>query len=781
MNSFCNFSEEVFKKYWPIILIFCIWFIFSSPYFINNKIPFASSYQVNFFSPWSAYPQFAGPVKNNAMPDVIGQIYPWKHFTIQTFKAGQISLWNPYSFSGTPHLANYQSAVFSPFNLLFFLLPFVDAWSIAILLQPLLAGIFMYLLMKTLSVNKIGALISSIAFMFCGFITTWMAYGTLGYAVLFLPLMLYAVEMFFKTNNRKFLFILSISIPLSFFSGHFQISLYVFSTLIAYIVYKYFSTKNKRSVLTVLLYTFFGLLISLVQILPSIELYSQTLRSSIFQKGEVIPWGYLSTLISPDFLGNPVTRNDWFGHYAEWNAYIGLIPLTLAFYAFTSKKDTRTFFFLFIGILAILLAFQTPILDLLIASRIPVLSTSAASRIIVLFSFSFAVLSGFGFEFFVEDVEKKKFKKIILWLGGFIIIFIILWFIVLFKLILPLDKIIIAKRNLILPTTLFSFFILSISFLFIEKKFKFNRNVKQTIYFFIVILIAFDLLRFASKWQTFDSKNLAFIDVPVSKEFKKISGYERIIGNYGAEVAVYYGLPSIEGYDATYIKRYGDFVASFNNKKVEDFDRSIISFSRNGINTSKAINLLGVKYLIYKFSDGRNSWTFPFWEYPKQFVLIYKDQAFEVYKNNEAFPRAFLVNNYEVIPDQNKIIKTLFSQGFNMREKIILEKDPGVVKSKNNPAKLEITKYSPNEIIIKTEVKNDSLLFLSDSYYDGWKAYQDGKEIPIYRANYAFRAVSVNAGSHVIEFSYDPLSLKIGLLLAIIGFGGLLALFVPKR
>ena len=256
------------------------------------------------------------------MPDVINQIYPWKNFTIQTLKAGQIPLWNPYSFSGTLQLANYQSAVLSPFNLLFFILPFIDAWSILVLLQPLLAGIFMYLLMRSFGVKKTGSLVSSIAFMFCGFMTTWMGYATLGYAILFLPLALFSIEKFYASDKIRYLLLLAISIPLSFFSGHFQISLYFLLFVLGYLVYKLICDRNYSKSLKLFIFTFFGLLLSLPQLLPSIELHSQTLRSTIFIKGEVIPWGYISTFIAPDFLGNPVTRNDWFGHYAEWNAYM---------------------------------------------------------------------------------------------------------------------------------------------------------------------------------------------------------------------------------------------------------------------------------------------------------------------------------------------------------------------------------------------------------------------------------------------------------------------------
>src|SRR4051794_29069042 len=104
-----------FFRVFPIAVILLVWIIFSSPYLFHGRVPYPSSYQVNNFAPWSSYEKNWGPVKNAAMPDVIDQIYPWRHFTIQSWKKGYIPTWNPNNFAGTPHLANFQSAVFSPF------------------------------------------------------------------------------------------------------------------------------------------------------------------------------------------------------------------------------------------------------------------------------------------------------------------------------------------------------------------------------------------------------------------------------------------------------------------------------------------------------------------------------------------------------------------------------------------------------------------------------------------------------------------------------------------
>jgi hypothetical protein len=205
------------KKLFPPLFIFLVWFIFCIPFFVNHRVPYPSDLQVNSADPWASYESFWGAVHNPAQPDVVGQIYPWRKLVIESWKDGKIPLWNPYVFSGTPLLANYQSAAFSPINVLFFIFSFNTAWSLAILSPPLLAGLFMFVFIKSLRLNDLSAVIASLSFMFCGFMTTWMSYGTLTLAISFLPLGLYAIEQFESTKQNRFLFLLFLVFPLSFF------------------------------------------------------------------------------------------------------------------------------------------------------------------------------------------------------------------------------------------------------------------------------------------------------------------------------------------------------------------------------------------------------------------------------------------------------------------------------------------------------------------------------------------------------------------------------------
>lgn len=759
-----------YKRFLPYLFIIFVWLVFAAPYLLFGKTPFPSAYQVNFFAPWGSYSEFASPYKNGAIPDVIGQIYPWKKFTIETLKTGQIPLWNPYSFSGTPHLANYQSAVFAPINILFFIFSFTAAWNIAILLQPLLAGLFMYFYVRSLKLSKMASVFASVSFMFCGFVVSWMPYGTLGYSILFLPLAFFAIEKWFSEVRMRYLILLSATIPLSFYSGHFQTSLYFLMAVGGYLVYKIIVTRIIKTGVYSTASIICGLLLSAPQLFPSISLYSQSLRSTLVQATEAIPWGYLPTLIAPDIFGNPVTRNDWFGHYAEWNAYSGLVPLIFGIYAVSRRKKSEVFFFLLLAGLAILLAFESPLLNLIVMLKIPVLSTSAASRVIVLFSFACAVLSAFGLDYFMQDVHQRKKKALIVVFSIFTLLLLALWSIVVFKIILPFDKIQIARSNLLLPTAIFMTTLILIGLYVKLKKWS---KVKILI-FILLALTVFDMYRFTTKWMPRDPQSLVYAKTSVSGFFPKISGSNRVFGPFGAEASVYYSLPSAEGYDAVYIRRYGQFIASLDLGAPIDSFRSVVAFPKNGKYSLSGANLLGIKYIVHKISDAQKVWAFPFWKYDSTSIkLLFDDGRYQVLENTNALPRAFIVNSVKVENTPQKIINTMFKPDVNLRNTAVVEEGlPG--ESSGGNAK--IIQYSPNRVSVETKSQKSSFLVLTDSFDPGWRATIDSNPTKIYRTDYAFRGVKIPKGRHIVEFVYQPASFTYGVVAAIMGLVGLIIL-----
>jgi Bacterial membrane protein YfhO len=752
--------NNVIKKFWPIVCIVVLWIIFSSPYIFKNLVPFPSTYLVSFFPPWSA--TYGMPVKNNAMPDVITQIYPWKKLTIESWRVGNIPLWNPYSFSGTPHAANYQSAIFSPFNLLFFVLPQVDAWSIMILLQPLLAALFMYMFLRSLACSKEACLIGSLAFTFCGFMVVWMAYGTLGYAALWLPLIFYAIYSGWKRPSIWKYALVSIGLALSFVSGHFQISLYVAILSGLFILFQSFQTKKIKTGLTFGVFFLFGILIASPQLILTFDAYTKSVRMTNFLKGEIIPWKYLITLFAPDFYGNPVTRNDWFGHYAEWAGYIGVVPLLLAFFSLLRPKKRDEWFYIACAITALLFALPTPLTDALFMIRIPVLSTSAASRIIILVSFSLSVLSAYGLDYMRELWKKSLVRPIIKFIAVSLIIIGVVWIYIMIGHPLPTDKLAIAKRNLVFPSVLAVLSCALFLIGFIKK-----RNVTLLIPFILCVVVAFDVLRFATKWMPFDPKEFMYPKEKSLEFLESHIGNDRVFGNIGGEVASVFHLPVVEGYDAMYQGRYAEFINAVSKGKITSGDRSVVQFDKNGLFKTRALQLLGMRYIYHRVSDGRVSWAFPYWEYTRNDSMqqVYNDDVYWIYEYKDAFPRAFLASGYIVVTGKQEIVNRLIAPEFNLRDTLVLEERPNI-DPQPGPGEAVILSYNPNVVTIKTDSQAPKLLFLSDVFDSGWKAYVDGTRSPIYRADYDFRAVAVPAGIHTVQFRYFPGFLRVTFFLS---------------
>jgi hypothetical protein len=93
---------------------------------------------------------------------------PLHWFTAVELQHGRLPLWNAYSASGEPWLANPQTGIFYPPAWLFVVLPFAHAYSIYLLLHVLLLGCGAYLLFARLTRPGGGALMAALALTFCG-------------------------------------------------------------------------------------------------------------------------------------------------------------------------------------------------------------------------------------------------------------------------------------------------------------------------------------------------------------------------------------------------------------------------------------------------------------------------------------------------------------------------------------------------------------------------------------------------------------------------------------
>ena len=111
-----------------------------------------------------------------------------------------------------------------------------------------------------------------------------------------------------------------------------------------------------------------------------------------------------------------------------------------------------------------------------------------------------------------------------------------------------------------------------------------------------------------------------------------------------------------------------------------------------------------------------------------------------------------------------------WSNRFDPRSEVLLEsgQTPPVEDLDGGRGTVEITSDRPNSVAIRATVEGHGYLVLSDSYDEGWVAYVNGELTPIYRANYALRAIRLGPGDHQVELVYRPWGVTLGAGLTIL-------------
>ena len=682
-----------------------------------NLIPLPTNLFPYWFFPWTtnSWPGFTKFVyhKEILVIDALRQIFVWKDFAFSLLGQGIIPLWNPYSFSGQPLLANFQSAVFYPLSWLFFLPSHLFSWSVFILLQPVLAGIFMYLFLRAKNLGKIPAIFGAISLICCSFFATRYFWGNLVHTLLWLPLGLYLIDKI--SDVKKFIALEGIVIALAILGGYPQFSIFVCIILLTYFLFR----QGIKKVFIFFLALTLALLICAIQLLPTAELYQNSLREGVASKesfsNSLLSPEYLVSILSPDFLGSPATNN-YKGDkdYSGMNAYFGIIPLALSLYALKFFKRNREIrFWALVGLAGLVFSYKNPVAFLPSLLNIPILSSGGAWSNLFFFQFGAIILSSFGLNQLLIKRDKKFFLVSL-------IVLVCLIFLMFFA------------RNT--TTIIVPFAAFLIATWFFPKKTG----------LLAIVFTAIAGVYFLQKISPFGETKYFYPDHPLITFLQNNAGYNRFWGPTMAKIpsnlSTFYHIYSPEGYDSLFPKWYGELIQTAKTGIVsEKLNRADIFIDdQPTFYRDRLLNLLGVKY-----------------------ILSPDATAFE---NKTAFPRAFMANSVLVTTD---LIKNIYDPNIDLRLTVILEKDPVVSKLATGSA--EIIDYHPNKVTIKTNSSGPSMLFLSDTYFPGWNAFVNGRYAEIFKADYAFRAVSVPTGQNTVNFIYDPDSFKHGLTLTIFG------------
>lgn len=129
-------------------------------------------------APWRGHrPETEAPLRGNpVLSDDMVLFTPWDEATRAALRAHVVPLWNPASGCGMPLLANNQSAVLAPTQILRLLWDSPRARTLGLLLKVLVAGVGMFLLLGRLGATPGAALIGALAWANAAVVTLWLLY-----------------------------------------------------------------------------------------------------------------------------------------------------------------------------------------------------------------------------------------------------------------------------------------------------------------------------------------------------------------------------------------------------------------------------------------------------------------------------------------------------------------------------------------------------------------------------------------------------------------------------
>jgi hypothetical protein len=723
------------------------------------------------------------------MEDPILQFYPWYRLLGEAVRAGTLPLWNPYALSGHPLQASMQPAFFHPFTLLGFVLPIDLGWSLGFVLRPTLAALGTALYARALGLPHAAALGAGFVYGWCGPMVTWAGWPQMN-VMLALPWVMLGVLRVVERPTPARIGLAAVAFALAPLAGHPEMAAYVVLMGAVYALLGLVWLRGQppsvgrwraRLGAVAALATVAGLagLVAAIQVLPTAEWLPQ-LDRRLTGWSEPMPTFYGFGLVVRHIAGYP---KNVIGAYVPQGAiYAGLVTLLLVPAALLHPRRREVW--LFVVVLTSTLQFALgwgPVYWLHQASPVPI--DFPRARVIVLGDFSLAMLAGFGMAALISAG-----RRIPRWLLAAMAIVtavvgaLLVW--------LPdggpatdptLDPF--TWPRTIFQGKAFALAILGAAVLALAVP-PLRRRARP-VGTVLCTLVALDMLTFGYGHVPF-SRTDTLLETPTPIRFlqehldatSRFMASRRVIP-YNWEPL--WGLATPAGYD--YLTTVAiDVVTALAPGR----DIGIVELwaDRMAQSRSRLIDFLAVRYIMTKTADDSGEQLAA---RPDRFTKVFDDGSVQIFENPTALPRTQLVPcaGMRVVEFRRRAVVQLNNSTFDPASTVILDDKvpcPEVAGPAGPP--VAVTEATFNTYAVQADVTVPSLLVYSDTYYDGWRAYVDGAEVPILRANHAFKAVRVDPGQHQVRFVFDPMSFKVGAALSAVGLAiviGLLGWSAARR
>ena len=724
---------------------------------------------------------------------------------------GEEALWTNSMFSGMPA---YQISVQYKGNVLRYL----DRLMQLYLPQP--AGmVFLYMigffiLLLVLKVDKWLAIAGAIAFAFSSylFIIFEAGHNSKAHAIGYMAPVLAGIILTYRGRYLAGGIMAAIALSLELLTNHLQITYYLMLIAVVFVITELVSSIREKKLPgfakatgVLLIASIFAVLTNITNIWATYEYSKETIRgkteltsekanrTSGLDKDYATGWSYgkmeTMTMLIPNFYGGSsqgalseksntykaLKANNIDDNQSQkvikalplyWGSqpgvagpvYIGAIIMFLFVFALFAVDNKYKWWLLVATILSILLAWGKnfmPLTDFFLHYVPGYNKFRAVSMTLVIAELCIPLLAILGLQKVLSgEVDKKRLLKYLYYsigiAGGISLIFAVIGSSI-FDFISPADEqyksyfpdwlmtALREDRAALLSADAFrslAFILLAGAAIWVM----INQKIKRPVFFTaLILLILIDMWSVNRRYlnsESFVRKSVAAVpftpsvadQIIMKDKDPNFRVFNQSVGNPFADASTSYFHKSLGGYHGAKLRRYQELIDNH--------------LSKGNMNV---FNMLNTKYFIVPDEKGGQ---------PQMQI------------NMQAMGNAWFVNNAHMVNNADEEINALTD--FVPAETAIYEKRfenqvKGHMISKDELATIVLSDYKPNHLIYKSATGKEQLAVFSEIYYNkGWNAYIDGKPAPYFRANYVLRAMIVPAGSHTIEFKFEPTVYKTG-------------------
>ena len=418
----------------------------------RTLLPSENLYQ---FLPYSAYRDVvrAPATPHNALlSDMVLQNLQWKSFIRAQISQGEIPLWNPHQFAGTPFFAAGQHSALYPLSIVYYVLPLSAGYGWFILLNLWLAGLFMAGFLRSLGINRAGAGLAGLVYQLSGFLIANAVFPMIVAAAVWLPLILWMVEnilrgrslWIFRGTALLWVVIGAIALGCNILAGHVELTIYTLLISGYYAAFRLVWECMRRrretgtvplrwaatSSLWLIALVLLGLGLAALQLIPLYEFVQSNWRAERSSletvRGYAHPIRDVLQFLLPNFYGSPAHHSyvDAFSgelitnlrataglsrdyiywgikNYVEGALYVGVLPLILAAYGLVTgirwRLPQAQYLILFgaLALMALSFMFGTPTYSLVF--QLPGMNQlNSPFRWVFALTLAIAVMAGIG-------------------------------------------------------------------------------------------------------------------------------------------------------------------------------------------------------------------------------------------------------------------------------------------------------------------------------------------------------------------------------------------------